>query len=152
MNSGIDRIVFNRELKTEEYVSLSIFMIGFMQKHNEEDYYYYVEVSDDLDLSVTTYEAYEVQWQASELLCTDQEALVSMIEFDGFYEEVMEMLWRNKIGPYNRYIAQTKDTIEYGEEPRWCIAENDEEAHHYFSDILHLQNIITIREDNEETY
>lgn len=152
MSLAPERVVFSRELRTEEYVSLSFFMIGFMQKYTDEDLYYYVEVSEDLDLHVTTFDAYEVQWQASELLCTDHEALVSMVEYDGFYEECMELLWQNKIGAYNRYIAQTKDTIEHGEEPRWCIAETEEEAYNYFHNILHLQNIITIREDNEETF
>jgi len=151
MNSGIERIVFNRDLKTEEYVSLSFFMVGFMQKYRDEDLYYYVEVSDDLDLHVTTYEAYEVQWQASELLCTDHEALVSMTEFDGFYEEVMEMLWRNNINGYDRYVAQTKETIGEGLDPRWCIASTEEEAFHYFSHILKLKEIITVRKNNEET-
>ena len=151
MNSGIERIVFNRDLKTEEYVSLSFFMVGFMQKYRDEDLYYYVEVSDDLDLNVTTYEAYEVQWQASELLCTDHEALVSMTEFDGFYEEVMEMLWRNNINNYDRYVAQTKETIAEGLKPRWCIAPTEEDAYHYFSHILKLEDIITVRIDNEET-
>lgn len=151
MNLNTERIVFNRELKTEEYVSLSFFMVGFMQKYSDEDLYYYVEVSEDLDLNVTTFDAYEVQWQASELLCTDHEALVSMTEFDGFYEECMEMLWRNGIGSYNRYVAQTKDSIEYGEDPRWCISSTYEEAHNYFHNILRLKDVITIREDNEET-
>ena len=151
MNSGIERIVFNRDLKTEEYVSLSFFMVGFMQKYRDEDLYYYVEVSDDLDLHVTTYDAYEVQWQASELLCTDHEALVSMTEFDGFYEEVMEILWRNNINSYDRYVAQTKETIGEGLDPRWCIASTEEEAYHYFSHILKLKDIITVRKNNEET-
>lgn len=150
MNSGIDRIVFNRDLKTEEYVSLSLFMAGFMQKYKDEDLYYYVEVGENLDLHVTTYDAYEVQWQASELLCTDHEALVSMTEFDGFYEEVMEMLWRNKINDYDRYIAQTVESVGEGLEPRWCIASSLDDANHYFSHILNLKDIITIRIDNEE--
>ena len=38
MNSGIERIVFNRDLKTEEYVSLSFFMVGFMQKYRMKTY------------------------------------------------------------------------------------------------------------------
>jgi len=152
MNSGIERIVFNRDLKTEEYVSLSFFMVGFMQKYREEDLYYYVEVGEDLDLNVTTYEAYEVQWQASELLCTDHEALVSMTEYDGFYEEVMEMLWRNGINDYDRYIAQTVESVGEGLQPRWCIASTEEDAYHYFSHILKLEDIITVRVDNEETF
>lgn len=152
MNSGIERIVFNRDLKTEEYVSLSFFMVGFMQKYKDEDLYYYVEVSEDLDLNVTTFDAYEVQWQASELLCTDHEALVSMVEYDGFYEEVMEMLWKNNINNLDRYIAQTTESIETGEDPRWCIAPDEEQAYHYFAHILQLKDIITVRIDNEEAY
>lgn len=151
MNSGIDRVVFNRVLKTEEYLSLSFFMIGFMQKYDDQDLYYYVEVSDDLDLSVTTYEAYEVQWQASQLMCTDHEAVVSMTDFDGFYEEVMEMLWERKINDYERYIAQTIETIGEGTDPRWCIASSKEDAHHYFSDILKLKDIVSVKLSNEET-
>lgn len=151
MNSAIDRVVFNRVLKTEEYLSLSFFMIGFMQKYDDQDLYYYVEVSDDLDLSVTTYEAYEVQWQASQLMCTDHEAVVSMTDFDGFYEEVMEMLWETKINDYERYIAQTIETIGEGTDPRWCIASSKEDARHYFSDILKLKDIVSIKLSNEET-
>lgn len=147
-----ERVVFNRELKTEEYVSLSFFMIGFMQKYTDEDLYYYVEVSEDLDLHVTTFEAREVQWQAGELLCTDHEALMAIVEYDGFYEECMEMLWRNDINDLNRYVAQTEETISTDEEPRWCIAANEKEAYHYFSEILRLDKIITVREDNEETF
>jgi len=146
-----ERVVFSRQLATEEYVSISFFMIGFMHKYTDEDLYYYVEVSEDLDLHVTTFDAYEVQWQASELLCTDHEALVSMVEYDGFYEEVMEMLWRNGINKYDRYVAQTEETISEGLDPRWCISATEEEAYHYFSHILKLKHIITVRKDNEET-
>ena len=63
----------------------------------------------------------------------------------GSIEEVMEILWRNNINSYDRYVAQTKETIGEGLDPRWCIASTEEEAYHYFSHILKLKDIITVR-------
>lgn len=152
MNLGTDRIIFSRDLSEEEYISLSIFMVGFIQNHGEEDLYFYVDINDNFDLSVSTYEAEEVQWQAAQLMCTDQEAVISMTEYDGYYEEIMELLWKNDINNYDRYIAQTIETIGEGIDPRWCVASDEKEAFHYFSNILKVKDIVTIRVDNEETF
>lgn len=151
MSLTTDRVVFNRVLNAEEYLSISFFMIGFMSKYQDEDLYYYVEVHESLDINITTYRAEEVQWQAKELFCTDHEAVICINEFEGFYENTMELLWREGINDLNRYIAQTSHTLEHDEDPFWCVAKDETEAYYYFSEILQLEDIITIREDNEET-
>lgn len=151
MNSSTDRVVFNRDLDPQEYVTISIFMMGYLSKYSDHDLYYYVEVKESLDLNITTFEASEIQWQANELMCTDQQALIAVCEYDGFYEEVLITLWENGIGDYNRYVVQTKESIISDEEPPFCIAKTEEDAYHYFANILHLEDILTVREDNEET-
>lgn len=151
MSFTTDRIVFSRELSTEEYLSISFFMIGFMQRYEDSDLYYYVEVGENLDLHISSYHAEEIQWQAKELMCTDHEAVVSITEFEGFYEELCEMLWVNHLNGLNRYVAQTAESISEDFTAATCIAKDHKEAFYYFDTILKLPEIITVREDNEET-
>ena len=125
--------------------------MGFIQRYSDEDLYYYVEVSEQMDLNITTFRAEEIQWQANQLFCTDHEAVISITEFEGFYEELHEILWANNLNDLNRYVAQTAESIEADMEAAVCIAKNEKEAYHYFSEIVQLEDIITVREDNEET-
>ena len=151
MSLTTERIVFSRDLNTDEYLSISFFMIGFMHRYQDEDLYYYVDVTEDLDLNITTYRAEEIQWQANQLMCTDHEAVISITEFEGFYEDLQAMLWRCNLNSLNRYVAQTIETIENDEKPMWCVAKDEADAYHYFTEILQLKEVITVREDNEET-
>lgn len=152
MNSTTDRVVFNRDLNPDEYLSVTFFLMGFMQKYEDDDLYFYVEVSENIDLTITTYRAEEVQWQARELMCTDHEAVISITEFEGFYEDLNMLMWSCGINNLNRYVAQTSYTLERDYDPHICIAKNEKDAYYYFSRVLQLEDIITIREDNEETY
>ena len=93
MRSDTERVVFNRSLNPDEYLSASLFMMSLLLKYKNEDYYYYVNVGKDMDMNVTTYTSEEVQWQANELMCTDLQAVFAIAEYDGFYEDLTEILW-----------------------------------------------------------
>ena len=152
MKSSLERVVLNRDLTPEEYLSVSFFMMSVMMRPGESDSYYYVKVNDDMSLNVTSYDPKEVLWQAKELMCTDLQALYAIVEYEGFYEQLLEELWSRGIGDYNRYIAQTDKSLVDQDETRYCFAKKEADAYFYFDKILHLENILTIREDNEEIY
>lgn len=152
MRSETERVVFNRALNPDEYLSASLFMMSLLLKYKNEDYYYYVNVGKDMDMNVTTYASEEVQWQANELMCTDLQAVFAIAEYDGFYEDLTEILWKNNIGGYNRYVAQTTHTLIKDEDVKHCIAKSEKDAMFYFDTILGVDDILTIREDNEEIF
>lgn len=152
MRSETERVVFNRALDPDEYLSASLFMMSLLLRYKQEDYYYYVNVGKDMDMNVTTYTSEEVQWQANELMCTDLQAVFAIAEYDGFYEDITELLWKNNIGGYNRYVAQTTDTLIKDEDVKHCIAKSEKDAMFYFDTILGVDDILTIREDNEEIF
>lgn len=151
MSLPTNRVVFNRDLNEKDYEGVSLFMSSLLQRYSDQDLYFYVEVGEMLDLGVTTYQAEEVQWQARQLMCTDQQALISICEFDGVLEELLTMFWELGVLPLNRYVAQTVRTLEEDSEPITCIAKDEQEAYFYFNTILNIDDIITIREDNEKT-
>lgn len=156
MRSAIDRVVFNRSLTPEERETVSIYMASVLISNALEEYYYYVHVGNmddrEMSISISTFSAEEVQWQANELMCTDLQAVYAIAEYDGFYEELMELLWINEINDYDRYIAQTKASLTGDEHVRHCIARSEKDALFYFNSILGVEDIITVRKDNEEIF
>lgn len=105
-----------------------------------------------MDMDVTTYTSQEVQWQAKELMCTDLQAVFAIAEYDGFYEEITQIFWKNDIGGYNRYVAQTASSLYNDRDDNFCIAKSEEDALFYLGVILGIDDILTIREDNEEIF
>lgn len=152
MSSGLEKVVFSRDISDSEFFTVSLFLEGLLKRNKEDDQYYYVDVKEDLDLTITGYRAEEVQWQAKELMCTDLQALFSIVDYDGFYEELMDTLWANKINGLTRFVAQTKTTLIKDQEPHYCIAKNEKEALYYFKTILQLKDVLTVREDDEEIF
>lgn len=152
MSSGLEKVVFSRDISETELYTISLFLESLIQRNKTDDQYYYVDVKEDLDLTITGYRAEEVQWQAKELMCTDLQALFSIVDYDGFYEELMQTLWANKINGLTRYVAHTKTTLLKDQEPHFCIAKNEKEANYYFKTILQLKDILTVREDDEEIF
>ena len=152
MSSGLEKVVFSRDISETELYTVSLFLDSLIKRNNTDDQYYYVDVKEDLDLTITGYRAEEVQWQAKELMCTDLQALFSIVDYDGFYEELMQTLWDNQINELTRYVAQTKTTLLKDQEPHYCVSKNEEEAHYYFKTILQLKDILTVREDDEEIF
>ena len=152
MRSKTERVVFSRRLESEEYLSASLFIMSLLLKYKEEDYYYYVNVDANMDMDVTTYTSQEVQWQAKELMCTDLQAVFAIAEYDGFYEEITQIFWKNDIGGYNRYVAQTASSLYNDRDDNFCIAKSEEDALFYLGVILGIDDILTIREDNEEIF
>lgn len=146
------RVVFNRELSDEEIAHIGLFVLAAIRRHKDDDYYFYIHVYEDLDITITSYRALEVQWQAHQLMCTDLDAVVSMVEYEGFYEDYMKLLWTNEIGNLNRYVAQTERTLVENIDPVWCIARNEKDALYYFKNIINIKDVLTVREDNEETF
>jgi hypothetical protein len=147
------RVVFSRELSDGEIGQIGLFVLAAIRGNDDiYDYYFYIYVDQDIDITITSYRSEEVQWQAKQLLCTDLDAVVSMVEYEGFYEDYMRLLWANEIGDLNRYVAQTKKTLTQNIDPVWCIAENEKDALYYFKNIINIKDVVTIREDNEETF
>lgn len=147
----LERIVFSRELSEEEYILASIHLLSILHRYNQ-DSYYYVDIRSDQHMSVLALPEEEVHWQANELMCTDREAVIALLEYEGFYEELQYTLWKNNIGDLNRYIAHSEENIIHGTDPEPCIAKTEQDAYFYFNNILGILDILTVREDNEETF
>jgi hypothetical protein len=156
MRSAIDRVVFSRSLTPEEQEVVGIYVASVLISSTLEENYYYVDLGNvndkDTSMKILTFSSKEVQWQANELMCTDLQAVYAIAEYDGFYEELMELLWVNEVNDYDRYIAQTEATLVGDEPVRHCIARSEKDALFYFDSILGFKNIITIRKDNEEIF
>lgn len=156
MRSAVDRVVFSRSLAPEEQETVSIYIASVLISNPFNEDYHYVDLGNANDkgtsIGILTFSQEEVQWQANELMCTDLQAVYAIAEYDGFYEELMDLLWVNKINDYDRYIAQTESTLMGDEPVRHCIARSEKEAMFYFDSILGFKNIVTIRKDNEEIF
>ena len=156
MKSAIDRVVFSRSLAPEEQETVSIYIASVLISNPFNEDYHYVDLGNvnnkGASIGILTFSQEEVQWQANELMCTDLQAVYAIAEYDGFYEELMEVLWVNNINDYYRYVAQTEATLVGDETVRHCIARSEKEALFYFDSILGLKNIIMIRKDNEEIF
>ena len=152
MRLDAKKIVFNRPLDLEEAVRVFTIMKEVIDYSTIDDNYFYVYVKKDLDIFIETISDIEVFWLADRLGIDDRQALVCLIEYPYFWENLKDILFYNKINNYKRYTVFTKNDLMGEGNRTWeeYLGESHEEAVEFFRDILLIDGVISVIEMDDE--
>ena len=151
MDLNLNRIVISNGLTDAEYRDISFAILSLMSSGKIEKDYHYVYVDKKTGVNVISLAENEVFWQSKRLNCTDKEAVVSIIEYEGFYESLSTLLYDQGIGGYKKFNCITKEIVISNDlDPYVCYETDMRYAKYYFESILRLEEIISIYEDEEE--
>jgi hypothetical protein len=152
MRLDAKKIVFNRPLDLEEAVRVFTIMKEVIDYSTIDDNYFYVYVKKDLDIFIETISDIEVFWLADRLGIDDRQALVCLIEYPYFWENLKDILFYNKINNYKRYTVFTKNDLMGEGNRTWeeYLGESHEEAVEFFRDILLIDDVISVIEMDDE--
>jgi len=148
------RVVFNRKLSLTEAVQAYSILVDTLKDSKDKGMYYYVIVQLDFidNLFVEAVAPEEVHWLANKLSVDDRQALVCIMEFPSFWEDLKDHLYNCEINNYKRFSVFTKNDL-MGEGNRvWeeYIGEDEEDAYYFYSNILLIQDIVSIIEMEDE--
>ena len=152
MRLDAKKIVFNRPLELDDAIKVFSAMKEVVDYSTMDDNYFYVYVKKDLDIFIETISDTEVIWLADRLGVNDRQALICLIEYPYFWENLKDFLHMNQINNYKRYTVFTKNDL-MGEGSRtWeeYLGESQEEAVEFFRDILLIDDVISVIEMDDE--
>lgn len=148
-----DKIVFNRVLDLKEAVKVFSILREIIDYSLIKDNYHYVFVKDDMDIFIETISDIEVYWVADRLGINDKQAVICLMEYPDFWENLKDHLYNCGINNYKRYTVFTKADLMGEGNRTWdeYIGESEEEATEFFRDILLIDDVISvIQMDDEE--
>jgi hypothetical protein len=152
MKLNQSRIIISRDLDEDKAYLVYSSLEDVLKRYNNNNNYFFIDLEVDFGVSVIAYEPDEIHWLARELECTDREAVICVYYYDGFLEDLKDVLYINGINDYKRYYVVTKEEllggkdIDYGD----YIGKSKEDAFFYFENIVGAPEIISIQEDYEE--
>ena len=146
------KIVFNRKLTLEEAIRAYAVLNEVLTTGMQDSLYYYVVVRSDFDLYIESLDDIEVYWVANKLEVTDREAVVCICEYPTFWEDLKDHLYLCEINDYKRYSVFTKGDLLGTDDRTWeeYIGESEQDAMEFYSDILLIQDIISVIEQTED--
>jgi hypothetical protein len=114
--------------------------------------YYYVFLRDEFDMMIETVPSEEVYWMAGHLQISDREAVMLMVEYPGFWEDLKDILYALRINNYKKYNVFTKNDLMGEGDVTWeeYIGESEEDALRFYRDILQVEDIVSIIEMEDE--
>jgi hypothetical protein len=152
MSIDQSKIVFSRELSEDNAYRIYSSVTDVLEKYNTNNNYFFIDLEVDFGVNIISYDSDEVQWLSNQLECTDREAVVCIYYYDGFLEDLKDVLYINGINDYKKYYVVTKaelidgTDINYGD----YIGKSKEDAFYYFENIVGAPEIVSIQEDYEE--
>jgi len=152
MKLNQNRVVFSRDLDEQKAYLVYSSLEDVLDKYNTNNNYFFIDLDIDFGVSIISYDPDEIQWLARELGCTDRESVICVYYYDGFLEDLKDVLYINGINDYKRYYVVTKEEllsgkdIDYGD----YIGKSKEDAMFYFENIVGAPEIISIQQDYEE--
>ena len=151
MELNLNRIVISNGLTDDEYRDISFAILSLISSGKLTKDYHYVYMDKKTGVNVLSLGENEVFWQSKRLNCTAKEAVISIVEYEGFYEALSTLLYEKGVGGYKKFNCITKEiVISDGLEPYICFETDIRYAKYYFENILNLDDIISIYEDEEE--
>ncbi|MEJ6794604.1 MAG: hypothetical protein QNK68_06305 [Flavobacteriales bacterium] len=152
MKLNQNRIVLSRDLDEDKAFLVYSSLENVLNRYNTNNNYFLIDLDVDFGVSVITYDPDEIQWLARELGCTDREAVICVYYYDGFLEDLKDVLYINGINDYKRYYVVTKEELLDGKDVDYgdYIGKSKEDAFFYFENIVGASEIISIQEDYEE--
>ena len=146
------KIVFNRKLSLSEAVQAYTILNETLFLDEQDAYYYYVIIKNEFDVFIETLNDTEVYWLANKLGVTDRQAVVCLCEYPTFWEDLKDHLYMCGINDYKRYSVFTKGDLMGTDDRTWeeYIGEDENDAKEFYSDILLIQDIISVIEQTED--
>lgn len=146
------KVVFSRKLSLNEAVQAYSILLESVRNDRDDGTYYYVIVEPNFDLFIEAVSSEEVHWLANKLMVDDRDALVCLIEFPSFWEDLKDHLYICNINDYKRFSVFTKGDL-MGEGSRvWeeYLGENERDAYEFYTEILMIEDVISIIEMEDE--
>ena len=153
MNFDPNKIVLNRVLTVEEGLAVYHIMRQLLEQDEDNMFYYYISVTEESHIDVQSIRSEEVNWLAKKLDVKPRDAVICICEYEGFWEDLKDILHYNDINDYKRYFVFTKSDIigEGDQEFTEYIGTSEEEAMEFYRDILMIDDIVSVIEDDNET-
>lgn len=148
------KVVFNRKLTSTEAVQAYTVLVEIIDVEREAgSVYYYVFLRDEFDMMIETVPSEEVYWMAGNMQISDREAVMLMVEYPGFWEDLKDILYACRINDYKRYNVFTKNDLMGEGDVTWeeYIGESEKDALIFYRDILQVKDIVSIIEMDDET-
>jgi len=146
------KVVFSRQLSLTEAVQAYSILMESLRYDDTNQMYYYVIVEEDFNLFIEAVDSKEVHWLANKLSVEDRQALVCLIEYPAFWEDLKDILYMCGINDYKKFSVFTKNDL-IGEGNRvWeeYLGDDESDAYHFYSEILLVEDIVSIIEMNDE--
>lgn len=146
------KVIFNRELTLPEIVKAYTILNDVLFVSDQSSYYYYISIKDDFDISIETLSDVEVYWIAAKLNVTDRQAVICLCEYPTFWEDLKDHLYVCGINDYKRYGVFTKGDLMGTDDRTWeeYIGESEQDAMEFYSEILLIEDIVSIIEQTED--
>lgn len=148
------KIVFNRKLSLAEAVQAYSILVETLGHDRDESMYYYVIVEKDFieNLFIEAVSPEEVHWMANKLSITDRQALVCIIEYPSFWEDLKDHLYVCGINNYKRFSVFTKNDLMGEGNRTWeeYVGKDEDDAYYFYSKILLIEDIVSIIEMEDE--
>lgn len=153
MNFDPKKIVLNRVLTVEEGLAVYHIMRDILSKDEDGEFYYYITVTEDSLIDVQSVRSVEVDWLSKKMNIKKREAVICICEFDGFWEDLKDILHFNQINDYKRYFVFTKEDIlgEGDQDFTEYIGTSEEDAMEFYRDVMMVENIVSVMPDEDET-
>jgi hypothetical protein len=145
------KIVFNQKISLSEAINVYKILLEVIEEW-DESLYYYVYIKKDFDIFIETIHQDEVYWLASKLSVDDRDAVVCLMEFPSFWEDLKDHLYNCSINDYKRYSVFTKSDLMGSEDRTWeeYLGDNEEDAYIFFNSVLMIEDIVSIIELDDE--
>lgn len=145
------KIVFSRKLSVDEAVKAYLILTETIDS-KEEDLYYYIIVEENFDLFIEAISSDEVYWMANKLSVEDRHAVICIIEYPSFWEDLKDHLYNCGINDYKRYQVFTKNDLMGKGSRVWeeYLGESEEDAYTFYKKILMIEDIVSIIEMEDE--
>lgn len=146
------KVVFNKKLTLTEAVRAYTILNETLMLDDQEMYYYYVFIRNEFDIFIETIENVEVYWLANKLEVTDRQAVMCLCEYPTFWENLKDHLYLCEINDYKRYSVFTKGDLMGTDDRTWeeYVGKDEEDAREFFTNILMIQDIISIIQSEDE--
>lgn len=146
------KIVFNKPLTLSQAIQAYTILTEVINEDDIEDKFLYVYIKNDFDLFVESLEDSEVKWIARKLGVEDRDAVMCLMEYPYFWENLKDHLYNCRINGYKRYSVFTKADLVGDWDRTWeeYIGESEEDAYEFYKKILKIKKIVSILEMNDD--
>lgn len=140
-----NKIYITRTLSVEEGLAVYDALKTLIERDGNDKHYYYVDVDYDSKIKIDTISSIQVDWLAKKLECEQKDALISVIQYPAFYDDLYSLLYRIGINDIKRYEVMT-DSSDDDSDWGYHFDESKENAIHFFKNIIKIPNFITALE------